>query len=91
MRYAIIDNASGYVWWVGDAADPISACHAADREVGAEPRVAEIASGARPVNESGYWVYAAPADFAVDDGQDENAILATEELPLAAYVRMGSA
>ena len=32
MRYATIELNSGYVWWVGEAADPIDACRKSDAE-----------------------------------------------------------
>lgn len=93
-RYALIDNSSGFVWWVGDAADPINACELADKEIDAgealDRTYEETTKFGLATNESGYFVYEVGADFDVDDGQSRKSIAAVDAFPLVAVVRIGS-
>jgi hypothetical protein len=86
--YAIIDNASGYVWGVTAADSPIDACLTIDADIGTDPR--EYEQKARPdfANECGYHVYEAPAGFEVADGQSEDEIDRVAALPKVAYFKI---
>jgi len=88
-RYAIIDNASGFVWGVANATSPIEACRVIDAEIGGldNPKYAVV--WRLDGNETGYAVYAVPADFDVTDGQDEVQIAATEAYEKVATVLRG--
>ncbi|MFN4287554.1 MAG: hypothetical protein ACK4E3_03555 [Brevundimonas sp.] len=77
-RYAIIDNPSGYIWGVTDAADPIDACRKIDQEIGGETREYDTVPRFSFGNEAGYHVYEVPADYNVDDGQSEREIARLE-------------
>jgi len=81
--FALIDNASGYVWGVTTAEDPISACRAIDESCKEYGRSYEEVSR---INRSGYIVYAVPAGFAVEDGQSERDITRVEGYPVFARV-----
>ena len=79
-RYATIEQNSGFVWWVGEADSPEDACvksHAeGDREaISFERKYGNNTAG-------GYAVYEVPADFDVDDGQDQRQIEATAAFPM---------
>ena len=83
QHYALIENHSGDVWWVGYAESPEEACHLADAETDARgwdhERFEECADLAS--NESGYLVYSAPADFKFGDGKDRSRIAAVSAMP----------
>ena len=87
IRYALIDNNSGYVFGVVDASNPVEAAKILDQKIGDGSREYEEAGRPDFSNETGYHVYHAPADFEVDDGQNEKEIAAVSALPKAGYVR----
>lgn len=86
QTFALIDNASGYVWHVCQANSPEAACAKAAIETGGDERAFEhtyqLAS-----NEYGFHVYAAPAGFTVNDGQNAAEIAAVSALPLIGKYR----
>ena len=84
-RFATIDLASGFVWWVGDAEDPADACARSHAETGNTP--AEFVACTRTDGAATYAVHEVPAGFDVEDGQQAAAIAATEAHPLAGYFR----
>lgn len=85
QRFATIDLASGFVWWVGDAEDPADACARSHAETGNTP--AEFVACTRTDGAATYAVHEVPAGFDVEDGQQAAAIAATEAHPLAGYFR----
>ena len=88
-RYAIIDNASGYIWGCSDSATLIEACQVLDRELGESLRayIAEIAP--RFDSESGYNVYSVPDNYTVYDGTSQTEIDHLKEIgTMTAYVRI---
>lgn len=90
-RYAIIEHESGYIWWVGDAADPIDACRKCDRDnllPADDYKYQEISRPAPALFCTLYHVHAAPDGYDVDDGQNAAAIRAVRTLPLAAHIRV---
>lgn len=89
-RFATLELNSGYVWWVGDAADEADACRKSDAEGQYEPEgeYRRITSSEINNTDSGYAVYEAPAGVDVSDGQDEAEIAAVSALPLAGYYRV---
>lgn len=88
-RFATIELNSGYVWWVGDAADEIDACLQSDAEGQAqiEGEYRRITASEINNTDGGYAVYEAPAGFDVNNGQDEDEIAAVSALPLVGYYR----
>ena len=88
-NFAIIDNASGLIWWTGAAASPEAACAAATLETGGD--VATYESTYQFDGASGYFVYEAPAGFNVDDGTDQAAIAEVSAMPLIGKYREVSA
>lgn len=70
-RYALIDNPSGYVWYLTDAATPKEACEIADREIGGEPSQYDYVPRFDFSNQAGYRVFEVPPGFDIKDGQDE--------------------
>jgi len=86
QNYALIDNASGYVWGVYSAESPESACAAATLDTGMEPATYESAYQLAS-NEGGYLVYAAPDGFSVNDGQNAEEIAAVAALPIIGKFR----
>lgn len=85
-NYALIDNASGYVWGVTQAETPSEACRKIDHQNGSDDRTYEEVSRFSFSNESGYHVHEVPDDFEVEDGQDEAAIRAASSFPCVACV-----
>jgi len=75
--FALIDNASGYVWGVTTAADPIEACRKVDEDFHEHGRTYEEV-GYFDGDEGGYHVYEVPAGFDVDDGSTQKGIDAVE-------------
>jgi len=68
MRYATIELNSGYVWWVGEAADPIDACRKSDAESkedksGTYRRISRSELSRGGEYGGGYAVYEVPSDF----------------------------
>lgn len=88
--FALIDNCSGFVWWVGAAATPEEACAAATLETGGDAQSYEAAHQLAS-NEGGYHVYEAPSGFDVNDGQDQNEIDAVSTMPLVGKFRQAPA
>jgi len=84
--YALIDNASGYVWGVTQAADPITACQIIDTQNKSPDWLYTEVNRFSFSNESGYHVYEVPHGFDVDDGSDAAAISAVEAFPRVACV-----
>ena len=89
QNYALIDNASGYVWGVYSAESPESACAAATLDTGMETATYELAYQLAS-NEGGYLVYEAPAGFSVNDGQNANEIAAVAALPFIGKFRQNA-
>lgn len=92
IRYALIETGSGFVWWVGEAADPIDACRKADREI--DPSEAAVRTYREVTryesthsSDGGYLVFEVPAGFDVDNGQDSAEIEAVEAHRCVAAVR----
>lgn len=81
MRYALIDENSGYVWWVGDADTPEAACEKAAWEVNAEDQRYERDQFPHIGQLGRFHVYAVPQGFDVEDGRDDEAIAATQKHP----------
>ena len=86
-RYAVIDNGSGFIWGVVDAASPLAACAAVDADLCPHdgPRTYTEANRYNLLGD-GFHVYVAPATFDCDDGQDEIAIAAVSDMPYAMAV-----
>lgn len=82
MRYAIIDNYSGFVWGVADADSPAEVCRIIDEDTGTHGR--EYVDGFD--FDQGYLVHRAPEGFEVSDGQDEKQIQAVANLPEVARI-----
>lgn len=82
MSFATIDMNSGFVWWVGSADTPAEACA---RSHAAADHTAEFVECSS--SNALYAVYEVPDGFAVDDGQDADAIKATQSHPFAGYFR----
>lgn len=82
QRFATIDLASGFVWWVGEADSAADACARSHAETGNTP--AEFVSCRGSDGVATYAVHQVPAGFDVADGQDAGAIAATQ-----AYFRVG--
>jgi hypothetical protein len=85
-RYAIIDNHSGFIWGITDAKTPIDACATIDAEIGGELREYEEVSLLAAT--TGYHVYQVPADFDVNDGQDQDEIDRVSTFDRVAMVRV---
>lgn len=83
-RFATVDIASGFVWWIGDAEDPADACARSHAETG--NTTAEFVE-CRGTDGATYAVHEVPAGFDVEDGQQAAAIAATEAHPFAGYFR----
>ena len=88
-HFATIELNSGYVWWVGDAADEIDACIQSDAEGQGQVDGEYSRITASEINSTagGYAVYEVPAGFYLTDGQDENQISAVTAQPLVGYYR----
>lgn len=88
-RFATIELNSGYVWWVGDAADEADACRKSDAEGGGqtEGQYRRIMSSEINSTAGGYAVHEVPAGFYLTDGQDKNQISAVTAQPLVGYYR----
>jgi hypothetical protein len=84
-RFATIDLHSGYVWWVGQADSPAAACARSHADTGNTP--AEFVECVNRDADAVYAVYEVPEGFDVDDGQDADAINATQAHPLAGHFR----
>lgn len=84
-RFATIDLQTGYVWWVGQADSAADACARSHAETGNTP--AEFVECASRDAAAVYAVYEVPEGFAVDDGQDADAINTTQAHPLAGHFR----
>lgn len=84
-RFATIDLHSGFVWWVGHADSAANACARSHADTGNTPAdfVECFSRDAGAV----YAVHEVPEAFDVDDGQDADAINATQAHPLAGYFR----
>ena len=84
--FALIDNASGYIWLVCAAESAEAACAAATTETGGDvaqyEQVNQLAG-----NEGGYIVYEAPAGFDVQDGQSQDEIASVSAMPLIGKFR----
>jgi hypothetical protein len=85
-RYALIDDASGFVWGVCFADDPVTACRLVDEGIGEHDRDYEDIGNARLDGRSGYHVHIVPADMIIDDGQDADQIEAVSQSPFACRV-----
>jgi len=93
-RFAMIDLNSGYVWGVETADDAVAACRQMDQAIGGVDRIYDKHgpnSYAERRGQSGYIVYAVPAEFDVDDGQDAAQIVAVEAHPRVAIVLVSDA
>jgi hypothetical protein len=89
-NFALIDNCSGFVWYVGQAETPEAACSIADRETGnySGSTVSQYEPAHRlDSNESGYIVFAAPNGFTVQDGQSDVEIAVVQTLPMIGKFR----
>lgn len=86
QTFALIDNASGFIWWTGVAASPEAACTAATLDTGSEVTEYENTYSLAS-NEGGYHVYAAPNGFEVNDGQDQDSINAVSSMQLIGTYR----
>ena len=89
-RFATIELNSGFVWWIGDADDALQACQRSDVDTGCTDQPGEfIATSLSEIKstEGGYAVYPVPADYDVQDGQDQEAIDVTAAHRLASYYR----
>lgn len=86
MKYAIIDNHTGFVWGQTTAATPIDACQAIDLDIspGILRRYSEISIS--EASSPHYIVYETPAGWHCDDGQDQAQIDECLRFPLRAYV-----
>jgi hypothetical protein len=84
-RYALIDNYTGYIWGVVDAASPLAACRTLDAELRQPDRHYFEQYDPDFSNESGYHVYPVPASWDCTDGEDETAIAYVTDRPRAAY------
>jgi hypothetical protein len=77
--YALIDNASGYLWGTVEAENPVEACKKVDADLGVFDReyISEYMHGLA-ANQTGYHVYELPQDLFPQikeaDGQDQNII-----------------
>lgn len=85
-RFALIDNHSGFVWGVTDAASAIDACRQIDADLGEYGREYEEVPRFDASNDTGYYVHQAPAGWDCDDGQDEAAIAEVNAMPKVACV-----
>lgn len=86
QRFAIIESNTGHVWGVVNAESALAACTACDVEAGGdrgEGQYESVSVGELSTSRGIYDVRLAPADFDVRDGQDRDAISATEALPRA--------
>lgn len=84
-RYATIDLHSGFVWWIGEADSAADACARSHADTGNTPsEFVECASADAPAV---YAVHEVPAGFDVCDGQDADAINATQANPFSGYFR----
>lgn len=90
MKYAIIEDYSGYVWGVIEAETPVDACRKLDEEIGGEPRTYENIGSARWYGNGGcYHVHIAPDDYECENGGDDaKEIAMVEAMPLAARVKV---
>lgn len=84
--FALIDNCSGFVWWVGAAETAAAACTKATLENSLEAVEYEATSNLAS-NEGGYHVHVAPDGYACLDGQDELAIAEVSAMPLVGMFR----
>lgn len=89
QNYALIDNASGYVWGAYSAESAEAACAAATLDAGGEIATYELVYQLAS-NEGGYLVYAAPADFSVNDGQNADEIAAVAALSFIGKFRQNA-
>jgi hypothetical protein len=79
-RFALIDNRSGYVWWVGDATTPEAACQRATVETGGPGDTNFEKRSWLFIGGPGYLVYLAPAGFDIY-GQDSATLAIVRALP----------
>lgn len=79
-HFALIDNLSGHVRWVGNADTPEDACQRATAETGGQPGTAYEHCSLLPTG-TGYLVYRAPLGFDVENGHDADQIAAVRALP----------
>lgn len=86
-RFALIDNASGFVWGVVDADTPVAACSKLDESLGEFGReYSEVSRSDLFANSTAYHVHEAPAGFDVDDGQNDDQIAKVSALPKIAII-----
>lgn len=76
-RYATIDAHSGFVWWVGEAENPIDACEKSTAATGGDQSVRYEERGLNGTGIS-YFVHEVPAGYDVADGQAQDEIEAVE-------------
>lgn len=89
FTFVLIDEQSGFVWGgviSAQAQDPISACRAIDASIGEHGRSYEDIGGEQFNGRSGYHVHMAPYGYAVDDGQDQDAIDEVSRFPVIARI-----
>ncbi len=86
FTFVLIDEQSGFVWGVTSAQDPISACRAIDASIGEHDICYEDIGGEQFNGRSGYYVHMAPYGYAVDDGQDQDAIDEVSRFPVIARI-----
>jgi hypothetical protein len=87
IPFALIDNDSGIIWWVGKAGCAEYACEIATRETSGESKVFEEYPRERSNGGGGFWVYETPDDFTCNDGKDQQQINAVSAMPLVGYYR----
>ncbi|MDE3011036.1 MAG: hypothetical protein KGI67_09125 [Pseudomonadota bacterium] len=91
QKFAVIEQLTGYMWWIGDARDPIDACKNADLHspmaAPVEAREFEQIDGSRIGSQSAYAVYSVPAGLLVTDGADDVQIDAVTSPALVGYFR----
>lgn len=84
-RFATVDLNTGFVWWVGDAADPADACARSHADTGNAP--AEFVECASADALAVYAVHEVPAGFDVFDGREADEIVATQAHLLVGHFR----
>lgn len=84
-RYATIDLHSGFVWWIGEADSAADACARSHADTGNTP--AEFVECVSRDPAAVYAVHEVPDGFDVSDGQDSDAINATQAHPFAGCFR----